>query len=85
MNEIGEIFSDSSYIYISLIYCQNVRIVVITFSLSVQTGHIGSNERIMGKAHVRVRVWKQSSLPAVDFKQSGIQIKANTSKGESTI
>ena len=38
----------------------------------------------MGKAHVRVRVWKWSSFPAADFKQSGIKMKANTSKGEIT-
>ncbi|XP_060569308.1 uncharacterized protein LOC132727747 isoform X2 [Ruditapes philippinarum] len=35
---------------------------------------------IMGNAHVRVRAWKQSSFPVVDFHQSGIQMKANTSK-----
>ncbi|XP_053408332.1 uncharacterized protein LOC128559792 [Mercenaria mercenaria] len=39
-----------------------------------------SNLVIMGDAHVRIRAWKQSSLPVENFKQSGISLKANTSK-----
>ncbi|XP_053376345.1 uncharacterized protein LOC128547457 isoform X2 [Mercenaria mercenaria] len=40
----------------------------------------GAYVRITGDANVRIRAWKQSSLPKEDFKHSGIMLKANTSK-----
>ncbi|XP_060569304.1 uncharacterized protein LOC132727745 isoform X3 [Ruditapes philippinarum] len=42
--------------------------------------YAGGKVIIYGDAQVRVRAWKQSSLPVVNFHQSGIKMKANTSK-----
>ncbi|XP_053376631.1 uncharacterized protein LOC128547608 [Mercenaria mercenaria] len=46
----------------------------------VPSRYSGAKPNILGDAKVRIRAWKLTSLPAEDFRQSGIMLKANTSK-----